>query len=62
MQSSEGLQGLKSNTQFLIETGFLCVALAVLKLPVDHTGLQLRDPPASASQELGLKPRATTTW
>jgi hypothetical protein len=33
------------------ETGFLCVALAVLKL---------RDPPASASQVLGSKAHATT--
>jgi hypothetical protein len=36
---------------FFLETGFLCVALAVLKL---------RNPPASASQVLGLKACATT--
>ena len=33
-----------------LETGLLCVALAVLELPyVDQTSLSLRDPPASAS-------------
>ena len=37
------------------ETGFLCVALAVLELFVDQTGLKLRNPPASASRALGLK-------
>jgi hypothetical protein len=36
---------------FVLEAGFLCVALAVLKL---------RNPPASASQVLGLKACATT--
>jgi hypothetical protein len=35
------------------ERGFLCVALAVL---------ELRNPPASASQMLGLKVCATTAW
>jgi hypothetical protein len=35
----------------LFETGFLCVALAVL---------ELRNPPASASQVLGLKACSTT--
>jgi hypothetical protein len=46
------------------ETGFLCVALAVLELAhfVDQAGLELRNPPASASQVLGLKACATTTW
>jgi hypothetical protein len=29
---------------------------------VDQAGLKLRDPPASASQELGLKACATTAW
>jgi hypothetical protein len=38
------------------ETGFLCVALAVL----DQASLELRNPPASASQVLGLKVCATT--
>jgi hypothetical protein len=37
------------------ETGFLCVALAVLELSVDQAGLKLRNPPASASQVLELK-------
>jgi hypothetical protein len=37
------------------ETGFLCVALAVLELSVDQAGLELRNSPASASQVLGLK-------
>ena len=36
---------------FFFETGFLCVALAVLKL---------RNPPASASRVLGLKVCNTT--
>ena len=40
---------------------FLCVALAVLALTVD-SGLKLRNPPASASQVLGLKVCATTAW
>jgi hypothetical protein len=31
------------------------VALAVLELTVDQAGLELRNPPASASQVLGLK-------
>jgi hypothetical protein len=29
---------------------------------VDQAGLELRNPPASASQVLGLKARATTAW
>ena len=37
----------------LFETGFLCVALAVL---------ELRNPPAFAYQVLGLKACATTAW
>jgi hypothetical protein len=36
------------------ETGFLCVALAVLELFVDQAGLQLRSLLASASQVLKL--------
>jgi hypothetical protein len=43
------------------KTGFLCVALAVLELhSVDQAGLELRNPPASASRVLGLKACATT--
>jgi hypothetical protein len=38
------------------ETGFLCVAMAVL----DQAGLELKNSPASASQVLGLKACATT--
>jgi hypothetical protein len=34
---------------WFFETGFLCIALAV------QAGLELRNPPASASQVLGLK-------
>jgi hypothetical protein len=46
---------------FFSETGFLCVALAVLELTfVDQADLKLRNPPASASQVLGLKAYATT--
>jgi hypothetical protein len=47
----------------VFETGFLCVALAVLELTlVDQAGLELRNLPASASQVLGLKACATTAW
>jgi hypothetical protein len=43
------------------QTGFLCVAPAVLKLnSVDQAGLELRNPSASASQVLVLKACATT--
>jgi hypothetical protein len=46
---------------WFFETGFLCVALAVLELTLlDQAGLELRNPPASASQVLGLKACATT--
>jgi hypothetical protein len=38
---------------FFLETGFLCIALAVL---------ELRNLPASASQVLGLKACAITAW
>jgi hypothetical protein len=44
---------------WFFETGFLCVALAVLELTY-QAGLELRNPPASASQVLGLKVCATT--
>jgi hypothetical protein len=41
---------------------FLCIALAVLELThsVDWSGLELRNPPASAPLVLGLKACATT--
>jgi hypothetical protein len=39
---------------------FLCVALAVLELTLDRAGLELRNPPASASRVLELKACATT--
>jgi hypothetical protein len=51
----------KNRSRFFIffcffKTGFLCVALAVLELNfVDQAGLELRNPPASASRVLGLK-------
>ena len=48
---------------FGFETVFLCVALAVLELWthfVDQAGLEHRNPPASASQVLGLKACVTT--
>jgi hypothetical protein len=44
---------------FVFETGFLCVALAVLELTVDQADLELRDPPASDPGVLGLKACAT---
>jgi hypothetical protein len=43
---------------WFFETGFLCVALAVLELTL-YTKLA-RNPPASASQVLGLKMCTTT--
>jgi hypothetical protein len=46
---------------FCFETGFLCIAPAVLELTlIDQAGLELRNPPASASQVVGLKACATT--
>jgi hypothetical protein len=46
---------------WFFETGFLCIALAVLELTfVDQAGLELRNPPASASRMLGLKACAAT--
>jgi hypothetical protein len=48
---------------WFFKTGFLCIALAVLELTthlVDQAGLELRNPPASASRVLGLKACATT--
>ena len=63
------LPGLESSNRFVgfffifgfgfgfFETGFLCVALAILELtPLDQAGLELRNPPASASQVLGAPP------
>jgi hypothetical protein len=47
---------------WFFETGFLCIALAVLTHSVDQAGLELRNPPASASQVLGLKAYVTTAW
>ena len=44
---------------FRSRQGF-CIALAVLELNVDQADLELRNPPASASQVLGLKVCATT--
>ena len=44
---------------FVFETGFLCIALAVLEL-VDQAGLELRNPPASDSRVLRLKVCTTT--
>jgi hypothetical protein len=41
---------------FFFKTGFPCVSLAVLELnSVDQAGLELRNPPASASPVLGLR-------
>lgn len=39
---------------WFLREGF-CVALAVLQLNVNMAGLKLKDPLASASQEVGLK-------
>ena len=51
------LRGSRILFQFF-ETGFLCVVLAVLELPL-QAGFELGDLPASASQVLGLKACAT---
>jgi hypothetical protein len=49
-----GLISLRGEGGF--ETGFLCIALAVLELTsVDQAGLKLRNLPASDPQVLGLK-------
>jgi hypothetical protein len=42
------------------QTGFLCVAPAVLELTVGQASLELRDLPVSASRVLGLKAQTTT--
>jgi hypothetical protein len=48
---------------WFFETGFLCVALAVLGTHfVDQDGLKLRNLPTSLSQVLGLKACTTITW
>jgi hypothetical protein len=44
---------------FFSEVVFLCIALAETHF-VDQTGLELRNPPASASKVLGLKVCTTT--
>jgi hypothetical protein len=45
--------------KIFFETGFLCIALYSPGCPrthfIDQAGLELRNPPASASQVLGLK-------
>jgi hypothetical protein len=43
-----------------VETGFLCSPGCPGTHSVDQAGLELRNPPASASQVLGLKACATT--
>jgi hypothetical protein len=43
----------KSQLFGFYQTGFLCIARAVLELSVDQAGLELRDPPSSASRVLG---------
>jgi hypothetical protein len=42
-----------------VETGFLCSSAYLGTPSVDQAGLELRNPPASASQVLGLKVCAT---
>jgi hypothetical protein len=44
---------------WFFKTGFLCIALAVLEL-THQAGLEVRNPPASPSQVLGLKVCANT--
>jgi hypothetical protein len=45
---------------FVFKTGFLCSPGCPGTYSVDQAGLELRNPPASASQVLGLKACATT--
>jgi hypothetical protein len=45
---------------WFFETGFLCSPVCPGTHFVDQAGLELRNPPASASQVLGLKAFATT--
>jgi hypothetical protein len=45
---------------WFFETGFLCSPGCPGTHSVDQAGLELRNPPASASQVLGLKACATT--
>jgi hypothetical protein len=45
---------------WFFETGFFCSPGCPGTHSVDQAGLELRNPPASASQVLGLKARATT--
>jgi hypothetical protein len=52
---------MKIDWFLVLDTGFLCIALAVLELNfVDQAGLELRNPTASAARVLGLKACATT--
>ena len=51
---------LNLNLFFFFETGFLCSPGCPGTHFVDQAGLELRNPPASASQVLGLKVWATT--
>jgi hypothetical protein len=67
-EDSDSVLTYKINKSFCLfvwfgffETGFLCLALAVLELTLFQAGFQLRNPPASPSQVLGLKACATTT-
>jgi hypothetical protein len=54
------LKKICNKNYFKKKTGLLCVALAVLELTLDQAGFELRNPPAFASQVLGLKVCATT--
>jgi len=47
---------------FILEAGFLCVALDVLEFCRPGWPRNHKDPPASASWVLGLKECSTTTW
>jgi hypothetical protein len=47
---------------WFFETGFLCIALAVLELTVDQAGLEFRDQPSSASWVLGLEACTANNW
>jgi hypothetical protein len=47
---------------FFFGQGFLCRPGCPGTHSVDQAGLELRNPPASASQMLGLKACATAAW
>jgi hypothetical protein len=62
------LEGVEEGSFFCLvlvlvfKTGYLCSPGCPGTHFLDQAGLELRNPPASASQVLGLKVCATTAW